>query len=229
MPFKLGVMGIDHGHIFGMLSNMVAQGCTCSQWWTGGPAVTESKFAEVFPQLEKVADYRTILDDPEVAMVLISAIPCDRADLAIAAMEAHPWKGNVRELRNFAQRITYRAISARDPNPVRFDANALDPFDSPYRPAATLSEAEAIPAATASAPLEAPPRPDLSMPFQDQVNLFETELVDRALAAANGHQGKAAKILGLTYHQFRGLLKKHDYGKGAGKPKDTPPEPQRSM
>ena len=88
MPFKLGVMGIDHGHIFGMLSNMVAQGCTCSQWWTGGPAVTESKFAEVFPQLEKVADYRTILDDPEVAMVLISAIPCDRADLAIAAMEA---------------------------------------------------------------------------------------------------------------------------------------------
>ncbi|WP_226780406.1 Gfo/Idh/MocA family protein [Oceaniglobus trochenteri] len=88
MPFKIAVMGIDHGHIFGMLSNMLAQGCSCTQWWTGGPAVTENKFREVFPQLEKVADYRTILDDPEVKMVLISAIPCDRADLAIAAMEA---------------------------------------------------------------------------------------------------------------------------------------------
>jgi len=88
MPFKLGVMGIDHGHIFGMLSNMLGQGCHCTHWWTGGPAVTEAKFTETFPQLAKVADYRAILDDTEVAMVLISAIPCDRAALAIAAMEA---------------------------------------------------------------------------------------------------------------------------------------------
>ena len=151
------------------------------------------------------------------------------APSAIAAMEAHPWKGNVRELRNFAQRITYRAISARDPNPVRFDASALDPFDSPYRPAATLSEAETVPVAQDAPSIEAPPRPDLSMPFQDQVNLFETELIDRALAAAQGHQGKAAKLLDLTYHQFRGLLKKHNYGKGAGKLPDTPAPPKPGL
>lgn len=88
MSFKLGVMGIDHGHIFGMLANMQAQGCTCAQWWTSGPAVTEAKFVETFPDLEKVAEYRAILDDPDVKMVLISAIPVDRAALAIAAMEA---------------------------------------------------------------------------------------------------------------------------------------------
>jgi predicted dehydrogenase len=88
MSFKLGVMGIDHGHIFGMLANMQAQGCTCAQWWTSGPAVTEAKFVETFPDLEKVSDYRAILDDPDVKMVLISAIPVDRAALAIAAMEA---------------------------------------------------------------------------------------------------------------------------------------------
>lgn len=88
MSFKLGVMGIDHGHIFGMLANMQAQGCTCAQWWTSGPAVTEAKFVETFPDLEKVAEYRAILDDADVKMVLISAIPVDRAALAIAAMEA---------------------------------------------------------------------------------------------------------------------------------------------
>lgn len=88
MPFKLGVMGIDHGHIFGMLSNMQAQGCTCAHYWTDGPAVTEAKFNQVFPDLEKVADPRAILDDPDVAMVLISAVPEDRAALAIQAMEA---------------------------------------------------------------------------------------------------------------------------------------------
>ncbi|MCB1332603.1 MAG: Gfo/Idh/MocA family oxidoreductase [Roseivivax sp.] len=88
MAFKLGILGIDHGHIFGMLSNMKAQGCTATQYWTDGPAVTEDKFRQTFPELEKVDDKRRILDDPEVRMILISAVPEDRAALAIAAMEA---------------------------------------------------------------------------------------------------------------------------------------------
>ena len=45
-------------------------------------------------------------------------------------------------------------------------------------------------------------------------------LIDEALAWSKGHQGQAADALGLTYHQFRGLLKKHDYGKKPGKPKE---------
>ena len=88
MAFKLGVIGIDHGHIFGMLANMTAQGCTCDMWWTGGPAMTVTKFRSVFPDLKKVDDRRRILDDPAVKMVLIAAIPADRAALAIEAMEA---------------------------------------------------------------------------------------------------------------------------------------------
>ncbi|MEO1701335.1 MAG: Gfo/Idh/MocA family oxidoreductase [Pseudomonadota bacterium] len=87
-PIKLGVLGIDHGHIFGMLQNMLAIGCTCSHWWSAERTVTQDKFEKVFPNLTQVEDYRAILDDPEVKMVLISAIPSDRADLAIAAMEA---------------------------------------------------------------------------------------------------------------------------------------------
>jgi len=88
MPFKLGVIGIDHGHIFGMLSQMQKQGCTCDAYWTDGPAVTESKFNETFPNVVKTADRRRILDDPDIAMILISAVPADRAALAIEAMEA---------------------------------------------------------------------------------------------------------------------------------------------
>jgi predicted dehydrogenase len=88
MAFKLGVMGIDHGHIFGMLGQMKAQGCTCDAYWTDGPAVTEAKFNETFPEVAKVADRRRILDDPSVRMILISAVYADRAALAIEAMEA---------------------------------------------------------------------------------------------------------------------------------------------
>ena len=86
MSLKLGVLGIDHGHIFGMLGNLKARGCTCKAYWTDGPAVTENKFNEMFPELTKVADKRAILDS-DIDMVLISAVPEDRAALAIAAME----------------------------------------------------------------------------------------------------------------------------------------------
>ena len=85
---KLGVLGIDHGHIFGMLGHMLREGCSCAQWWTDGPAVTEAKFREVFPSLERVGDRRRILEDPSIDMVLISAVPADRAALAIEALEA---------------------------------------------------------------------------------------------------------------------------------------------
>ena len=43
MPFKLGVIGIDHGHIFGMLGQMKQRGCSCTHYWTDGPAVTENQ------------------------------------------------------------------------------------------------------------------------------------------------------------------------------------------
>ncbi len=88
MAFKLGVIGIDHGHIFGMLANMQAQGCTCDAYWTDGPAVTEAKFNSMFSGVAKVTDRRQILDDPTVEMILISAVPADRAAFAIEAMEA---------------------------------------------------------------------------------------------------------------------------------------------
>ncbi len=87
MPLKLGVLGIDHGHIFGMLGNMKAQGCTCDAYWTDGPAVTETKFNQTFPEIKKVNDRRAVLD-ADTDMILISAVPADRAALAIEAMQA---------------------------------------------------------------------------------------------------------------------------------------------
>ena len=85
---RLGVLGIDHGHIFGMLHGLLREGATAARWWTDGAAVTEAKFRATFPDLERVGDRRRILDDPGVDMVLISAGPADRAALAVEAMEA---------------------------------------------------------------------------------------------------------------------------------------------
>ncbi len=137
------------------------------------------------------------------------------APSAITAIENHPWPGNVRELRNFAQRVTARALAQPTGEAIRFEADALDPFESPFRPPSVLN---GPPEPPSSAPRPTLPKPTLGIPFEDQAKLFETALIDAALAAHDGHQGKAAEALGLTYHQFRGLLKKHDYGKKPGKP-----------
>ena len=139
------------------------------------------------------------------------------APSAIAAIEAHTWPGNVRELRNFAQRVTARALATPSPDPIRFDPDALDPFASPFRPPADLKDTPEAPPERARLSI---PKPELGRPFAEQTKLFETALIDAALAAHDGHQGKAAEDLGLTYHQFRGLLRKHDYGKKPGKPDD---------
>ncbi len=149
---------------------------------------------------------------------------------AITAMEAHAWPGNVRELRNFAQRTTARAILQRSTDPIRFDAGALDPFDSPWRPTETSDQADTHGSAGRATPkMDTAPEPDPDLPFETQIRFFETSLIDAALSAQDGHQGKAAKSLRLSYHQFRGLLKKHGYGKGAGKPQEEAKPPIRSM
>ncbi len=123
---------------------------------------------------------------------------------AIAELEAHPWRGNVRELKNVIERAVYRADS------LTIDDLDFDPFRSPYAP---------IPRPVASAPPAAPeaqsaptaPTIDTlsALPFKEAVVEFETALVQRALRDARHNQRKAAQRLGLTYDQFRGLYRKY--------------------
>ena len=37
---NLGIIGIDHGHIFDMLDEMFKEGCTCDYFWTDGNPLT---------------------------------------------------------------------------------------------------------------------------------------------------------------------------------------------
>ena len=88
MTVRLGVVGIDHGHIFGMLGHLLHRGARCTSWWSDGEAVTERKFREVFPDLDRVDDRRRIIESDEVDLVLIAAVPAERASLAVEAMLA---------------------------------------------------------------------------------------------------------------------------------------------
>ena len=126
----------------------------------------------------------------------------------------------------------HRAMLSAPDEPVLFDPAVLDPFDSPWRPGGPAKPDQ--PHAPQARPGRIRNNPDIAADFSTQTAAFEMQLIDEALSLSQGHQGRAADLLGLSYHQFRGLLKKHDYGRNAGKPAapetGTPPAaPVRSM
>jgi psp operon transcriptional activator len=119
------------------------------------------------------------------------------------ALLAYDWPGNVRELKNVVERCVYR--SAPD---AEIDEIVFDPFDSPFRPTAPSRGASVVTrdaaSATAAEPIEWP------IDFRNRVQAFETGLIDQALTQARHNQRRAAELLGLSYDQLRGYLKKYN-------------------
>ncbi|MGL1922527.1 MAG: Gfo/Idh/MocA family oxidoreductase [Hyphomicrobiales bacterium] len=84
---KMGILGVEHRHIYGQLGSMQNIGAVGLKWWNeGAPSGTTKDFATTFPDIQQVDDKQQILDDDEIDLILIAAIPSERADLAIDAM-----------------------------------------------------------------------------------------------------------------------------------------------
>ncbi len=116
------------------------------------------------------------------------------------ALDRYPWPGNIRELKNVVERSVYRSPPAAD----AVDEIVFDPFRSAYAPASPA----------ALKPTDQPtsnPTPDIGLPCQlkEEMARLERNLLQRALATARHNQTEAAKLLGLTYHQFRAGLRRH--------------------
>ena len=123
------------------------------------------------------------------------------AEAARRKLLDHDWPGNVRELKNVVERCVYR-----NPDPMQAVLEiTLDPFDSPYRPRGGRS---------ANGRHEAPPALSLPLDLKGAVQTFEIDLLNRAMETGRFNQRRAAELLGLTYHQLRGYLKKYNLLKG---------------
>lgn len=83
---RIAAIGIDHRHIYGQIENMLAVGAELAGWWTEGEPETLDGFVKRFPAAPRVSDRKALLEDPAIDLVLIAAIPVDRAALAIEAM-----------------------------------------------------------------------------------------------------------------------------------------------
>ena len=78
---NLGIIGIDHGHIFDMLDEMIKEGCSCNCFWTEGDPLTLQEFNKKYPYVKRKENKQEILNDSSIDMILISSIPVDRACL----------------------------------------------------------------------------------------------------------------------------------------------------
>lgn len=120
---------------------------------------------------------------------------------ALAELERYPWPGNIRELKNVVERAVYRSDASR------IAAIVFDPFQG-TRPALhardrfSRGERPRQEARDSTGDLMKPP-------LKEAVRNLEVLRLRRALEQTRYHQKQAARLLGLTYHQFRGLLRKH--------------------
>lgn len=124
---------------------------------------------------------------------------------AKAALLAYGWPGNVRELKNAIERSVYRTEEPEQP----IDTILFDPFASPFSPNAPAPEAQE-PSQAEEAPAT---ETAISADFRGAVATYERQLLRRALERAQFKQTLAAKMLGLSYHQLRSLLRKHGLAK----------------
>jgi predicted dehydrogenase len=86
MP-RFAAIGLDHRHIYDLTQDLLDAGAECIGY---NPDTTDPRvlagFRRRFPQVPATETGR-LLEDPSVDFVVIAARPCDRADLAIAAMQ----------------------------------------------------------------------------------------------------------------------------------------------
>jgi predicted dehydrogenase len=87
MSIRIAAIGLTHSHIYGQVDCLLREGATLVGFWSDEEDVAVP-FAQKYPQAKRAADRRELLEDGSIHMVLTSAIPAQRAEIAIAAMRA---------------------------------------------------------------------------------------------------------------------------------------------
>jgi len=118
---------------------------------------------------------------------------------AADSLESYQWPGNVRELKNVVERAVYRSDS------LKISEIIFDPFFSPDE--TQMPEPKADSSGTEAGLSDESDH--LLKPMKEAVWDLKVQMLEKALAKSKFNQKKAAKILGLTYHQFRGLYRQY--------------------
>ncbi|MEP6344006.1 MAG: sigma 54-interacting transcriptional regulator [Maricaulaceae bacterium] len=149
---------------------------------------------------------------------------------ALLEMESKTWSGNIGELKTAVERSVAESFLADETlsqpiqtvlyNPLLEPSAAALPFEIPSSlrgatiavtpPLTTSGNALVVSDRhTPATPKKLDTPVSTTSAFHDRVMAFERALIDEAMRIGDGHQGRAAAHLDMSYHAFRGLLRKH--------------------
>ncbi|WP_162185262.1 phage shock protein operon transcriptional activator [Pluralibacter gergoviae] len=145
------------------------------------------------PLRERQSDILLMADHFAIQMCRELGLPLfpGFTEAARETLLGYAWPGNIRELKNVVERSVYRHGSSEAP----LDDIVIDPFRRAREPEISVQAAEN----SISLPLD----------LREFQLAQEKDLLQKALEQARFNQKKAADLLGLTYHQLRALVKKH--------------------
>lgn len=112
----------------------------------------------------------------------------------------YPWPGNIRELKNLIERAVYQHGAQHIP----IEQLVFDPFKSNWSDE---------PSSCNDTKIDAEIRFDFPLDYKQWQEQQDQLILQQALKHSQYNQRKAAELLGLSYHQFRGMVRKYDLTK----------------
>ncbi len=86
-PVRFAAVGLDHTHIFGQTSGLLAAGCELAGVSSDDPdAATAQEVRRRLPEARWVADPGELMRDDTIDLIVTAAVPARRAAIAIEAM-----------------------------------------------------------------------------------------------------------------------------------------------
>ena len=129
------------------------------------------------------------------------------SEQAMAKLLSYHWPGNIRELKNVVERSVYRSDAAEE---VVADV-VLDPFQAAWQDK-SKSHAQAdegVKEAFAPADIACDLAVELPADLPERMRELEKQILEQALSQNRFNQRQTADSLGLSYHQLRSYLRKH--------------------
>lgn len=83
--FRFGVIGLDHGHIFGMCNGLREAGAELVSVYDPDPAKV-ANFCKTYPEVKVAASEAAVLEDASLQLIASAPIPCQRGPLGLRAM-----------------------------------------------------------------------------------------------------------------------------------------------
>lgn len=149
--------------------------------------------------LEELAEFFAIRFTTELGWDVFPGF----SEQALTTLFDYEWPGNVRELKNVIERSVFRTGQTSH----ELTSIIINPFALDHEPLSKIGKEETD-TSTVNAAHSNDAFNDQPIDYKHEVERLQRELVSKALGRHQHNQRKAANYLGLTYDQFRGLVRK---------------------